>query len=390
MAAYPIELYSNIPRSRYDWAPRVTCGMAWANPVTSTAMFRVELYDALVAGGTGNIWFAHRALPGAWNEPGPLFDESGVLAKEVMQLVPALLGPEVLRNPSAGVAAQPTLVAVAGVTQEGTQALVHAVARREASGCVHLILVNQHNGPVQASVGFALGTPGIFSTHGQAAFGLVPFEKSQPQYTRRVSVRNGTLREWLPAWGTQVLRFNGTSSCAAPLPESATNLVANPSFESSAGYTAAPDGWGCGITSASQDRMCFADASSARHGRRSGRFVSGANFGTLRIEVPASIPANSSTYNFFAWVRGDCDGQVISLKIITHELGDETAWLGSKSSSYHQPVATSEQEAATVRTDTTWVRLSAQSVSLRGGDFLAFAVVKPGAIWLDEVVLEAA
>ena len=124
--------------------------------------------------------------------------------------------------------------------------------------------------------------------------------------------------------------------------------------------------------------------------RRSGRFVSGANFGTLRIEVPASIPANSSTYNFFAWVRGDCDGQVISLKIITHELGDETAWLGSKSSSYHQPVATSEQEAATVRTDTTWVRLSAQSVSLRGGDFLAFAVAKPGAIWLDEVVLEAA
>jgi hypothetical protein len=73
-------------RFPYDWAPRVTCGMAWASPITSTAMFRVELYDALAAGGTGSIWFAHRGLKGSWNEPGPLMDQSGVLAKEVMQV----------------------------------------------------------------------------------------------------------------------------------------------------------------------------------------------------------------------------------------------------------------------------------------------------------------
>jgi hypothetical protein len=73
-------------RFPYDWAPRVTCGMAWSDPITSTAMFRVELYDALAAGGTGSIWFAHRGLKGSWNEPGPLMDQSGVLAKEVMQV----------------------------------------------------------------------------------------------------------------------------------------------------------------------------------------------------------------------------------------------------------------------------------------------------------------
>jgi hypothetical protein len=73
-------------RFPYDCAPRVTCGMAWASPITSTAMFRVELYDALAAGGTGSIWFAHRGLKGSWNEPGPLMDQSGVLAKEVMQV----------------------------------------------------------------------------------------------------------------------------------------------------------------------------------------------------------------------------------------------------------------------------------------------------------------
>ena len=36
--------------------------------------------------------------------------------------------------------------------------LVHAAARREASGCVHLMLVNNANRPVQATVSFELGT----------------------------------------------------------------------------------------------------------------------------------------------------------------------------------------------------------------------------------------
>ena len=108
--------------------------------------------------------------------------------------------------------------------------------------------------------------------------------------------------------------------------------MANPSFETSLSYVAAPDSWGCDISAASQDRMCFADTSSAKHGRRSGRFVSGANSGSYRIAVPAEITANRSVYNFTAWVRGDCAGQAITLKKIPHEEGDEADWLGSKSS----------------------------------------------------------
>ena len=42
-------------RFLYNWAPRFTCRMAWTAPITSTAMFRVELYDVLAAGGTGSI-----------------------------------------------------------------------------------------------------------------------------------------------------------------------------------------------------------------------------------------------------------------------------------------------------------------------------------------------
>merc|ERR1712110_561447 len=97
----------------YDWAPRVTCGMAWPSPVTSTAMFRTELYNSVVAGATGNIWFAHRTLPGEWAEPGPLFDMSGVLAKEMLELLPSLLATEVVSGPK-NIPMQPALDSVSG------------------------------------------------------------------------------------------------------------------------------------------------------------------------------------------------------------------------------------------------------------------------------------
>ena len=387
------ETVAVLSRFPYDWAPRVTCAMAWAAPITSTAMFRVELYNAMAAGGTGDIWFAHRALPGSWNEPGPLFDQSGVLAKEVMQLVPALLGPEVVRGvAAAGVASvspQPDLVAVSGVTQGGQSALVHATARRETGGCVHLILINNENTPVRASVTFALGTPGIFSSVGQTTFGLVPFEKSLPQFARNVSVKNGSLSEWLPSWGTQVLRFNGTSDCAAVAAQSTSgNLVVNPSYESSESYVAAPDGWECDISSASQDRMCFADASTAKHGRRSGRFVSGTNFGTLRIAIPLAKSANTSgRFTVSAWVRGDCEGQVVSLKTIAAAQGDSDhlqRWPRWPSE------GTREAQVTAVATDSNWTQLHA-AVEMEQGMRLAFSVAMPGVIWLDEVsVIRAA
>ena len=61
-------------------------------------MFRTELYNSIAAGATGDIWFAHRTLPGEWSEPGPLFDASGVLSKEMLELVPSLLASEVVRG----------------------------------------------------------------------------------------------------------------------------------------------------------------------------------------------------------------------------------------------------------------------------------------------------
>jgi hypothetical protein len=333
-----------------------------------------------------------------------------------MQLVPALLGNEVARGPAATTAAadasaeppQPKLVAISGKDQSGQMTLVHAAARREASGCVHLILVNNANRPAQATVSFELGTPGIFTTVGERSFGVTPFEKSDLEFASNRSVVNGTLSEWLPSWGTQVIRFNGTSSCAASTLTTAEggnaasaaansdlfiapgNLVSNPSFENSASYVAAPDGWGCDITAASQDRMCFADASTAKHGRRSGRFISGSNSGSFRIAVPVEIEANRSLYNFSAWLRGDCSGQAITLKIVPREAGDEGAYLGSKSSAISSdPIGNREVDALTVRADTAWTKMSA-SITLEKGWTLAFAVSKPGAIMIDDVVLMVA
>jgi hypothetical protein len=326
-----------------------------------------------------------------------------------MQLVPALLGNEVVRSPAAAAAVsaaeveppQPRLLAITGKDQSGRATLVHAVARRESSGCVHLILVNNANRPVQATVSFAIGTPGIFTSVGERSFGVAPFEKSDLEFASNRSVVNGTLSEWLPSWGTQVLRFNGTSSCAAStltVGEGGTaadaaadgNLVDNPSFENSDSFVAEPDGWGCDITAASQDRMCFADASTAKHGRRSGRFVSGSNSGSLRIAVPAEIAANRSLYNFTAWLRGDCSGQAITLKIVPHEAGDEADYLGSKSSAISSdPIGNREVDALTLRVDTAWTKMSA-SLTLEKGSTLAFAVAKPGVIMVDDVVLMVA
>ena len=281
-----VQVLSRFP---FDWKPRVTCAMGWAAVPggTSTASFRVQLYNAIAAGATGDIWFAHRSLPGEWNEPGPLLDASGSLAKEMMQLVPALLSSEVGRG------AQPKLTDVHGVSQSGQPALIHALARREASGCVHLIVSNNMNEPVQASVAFALNTPGIFDSLGQVTRGLVPFEKSIPGAKRAVTVKNGSLTEWMGSWSTQVFRFNGTSACATPpaaaAPSPPNNLVSNGGFENSFSYVAEPSGWGCGESRAASDRACFATAEAAHSGRKAGRFSTGEDFGSLRIPVPAKV-----------------------------------------------------------------------------------------------------
>lgn len=366
----------------YDWSAAMTCGMAWAAPVTSEAMFRMELYNSIIAGATGDIWFAHRTLPGEWNEPGPLLDVSGVLGREMLELVPSLVPTEVAEA-DADTSPQPRLVAISGVTQSGRPARVHAAARREGSGCVHLLLANNVNEPVRASVRFAEGTAGIFVPgHVDQAFGLVPFEKVLPSMARRVEVVNGSISEWLPSWGTQVFRFNGTSSCATQAPQLAEgNLVSNPSFEESVSYTAAPDSWSCSV-SVALDRACFADASDAKSGRRSGRFSSGSDVGSFRILVPLTKHAEATVqegeqYRFAAWVRGDIAGQTVSLQSLGAACQPAVVTRG-----WRNPA--DEVLITSVVAGVQWTQLQATVTTPTS---LALAVSKPGVLWVDDVSL---
>ena len=377
LAYETVQVLSRFP---FDWKPRVTCAMGWAATPggTSTASFRVQLYNAVAAGATGDIWFAHRSLPGEWNEPGPLLEESGALAKEMMQLVPALLASEV------GSTAQPTLSNIDGVTQSGAQALIHAVARREKSGCVHLMLSNNMNEPVQARVSFALGTPGIFDRAGQVTRGLLPFEKAIPSLTRTTTVTNGSLTEWMGSWSTQDFRFNGTSVCAtttagAPSQPKTKNLVANGGFEASSSYVAEPAGWSCDVAPAS-DRACFATAEAAHSGRRAGRFSSGEDFGSLRIRVPTKKAAAPGRYSFEAWVRADRDGQVVSLYSVVEapsSVTSTTSW----------PPLIPEKLLGSVTATTEWSQLVVANVSLLKGMTLRLGLSKTGVVWLDDVEL---
>ena len=63
LAYETVEVLSRFP---FDWKPRITCAMGWADRAggSSVPSFRVQLYNAVAAGATGDIWFAHRSLPG--------------------------------------------------------------------------------------------------------------------------------------------------------------------------------------------------------------------------------------------------------------------------------------------------------------------------------------
>ena len=103
--------------------------------------------------------------------------------------------------------------------------------------------------------------------------------------------------------------------------------------------------------------------------------------------MPAESAANLSLYNFTAWLRDDCTGQAITLKIVPHEVGDEADYLGSKSSAItSDPIGNREVDALTLRVDTAWMKMTA-SITMAKESTLAFAVAKPGAIMIDDVVL---
>jgi len=373
----------------YDWSPMINCGRAWDDAVLLTEpMFRSELYNTLIAGSTGVIWFAHRNLPGQWSEPGPLLDASGPLGREMLDLVPAMLSSEVVR-PGESEPAQPLLASVSARRQNGSIAeegwAVRAVARREASGCVQLLMVNNLNEPAQISVRFTIGTAGIFTDRITRVEAVVPFEKSLPARARLVPVVNGEVNEWLPSWGSQVFRFNGTGDCAR-LPVSRTesgNLVANPSFEESFHYVASPDLWPCSVAAAARDRSCFADSHSAVDGRRSGRFVTGRDSGSFRVGVPLSKSyadglVAGKRFLGEAWVRVDRAGQNVSV-LATH--ASEFRFAGNPSEQLGEVVLASVAPDSGV-----WVLLRWETVPERGlGGGLAFAVSRAGVLWLDAV-----
>merc|ERR1719181_1263917 len=82
-------------RSPTEFMPAITCGRAWTeeedHAVISKQVFRSQLYHALTAGATGEMWFAYRNADG-WNEPGvPLQSAAGEAAAEILELVPSLL-----------------------------------------------------------------------------------------------------------------------------------------------------------------------------------------------------------------------------------------------------------------------------------------------------------
>jgi len=410
-AAYKIMQISNHWPTMF--MPSITCGRAWTieedGYVISRPVFRSQFYHALIGGATGETWFRFHEAKG-WNNPGvPLLDESGQLAREVLELVPSLINagnwhPET---------AMPPVIAHARY-QNGTEApageAMRAKAFREVSGLVTLLVANGRNEPMQAVVNFAFGSPGIYdkSTGSSCTEAMVPFELSA-WHPRRVKVCGGQLEEWLPAWGVQVFRFNGTSQLATePVPSypyklkglmtysnlltthnGEKNLIVNPSFETSSTFVAAPDGWFCGMADAPKgrpDSSCFADTSVSRSGRHSGRFVTGANPFLFRMRPSTWMNSDHYTgtlsrgnYAGSVWAQADrpMDLEVVRLTATTP--GDTQ----TPEEEFLSRVAIGDQ----------WTELAfellvdSQHLEMSAGLQLAFKASMPGVVWLDDAEL---
>lgn len=365
-----------ITRSPTEFMPAIVCGRGWAtasptgggNSITSPAFFRAQHYNALIAGATGQLWFANRNQDG-WNEPGiPLLEASGPLTREMLDLVPSLLTAG--DYDAATAIPQPTIV---GRHQDGTEATQQDALRtrayREESGCVTVIVVNNLAEPMQAVVQLALGTAGVFDDTTTETEALVIFEKFS--HLRRVSVKGGQLSEWLPSYGTQAFQFNGTSSCAvtpgapAPSPGQSPNLFQNPGFEFSQTYIAAPDSWNCmmapdpvGLPYSS----CFADTTVQKTGRHSGRFVPGANPYAF-VAKPKYTVTTAGTYQGSIWAQSDA---AMHLSVVS---------------------GSSDEAIADMQLTTDWQQLSFEVVLQAGDTSLGFKTSHPGVFWLDDAEL---
>merc|ERR1719410_2427546 len=92
-ATYRIMMTSNHWPTLFK--PSITCGRAWTLEedgfVISREVFRSQLYHAVIGGATGEIWFRYHEAKG-WNNPGvPLLEESGNVARELLEIVPTVI-----------------------------------------------------------------------------------------------------------------------------------------------------------------------------------------------------------------------------------------------------------------------------------------------------------
>jgi len=396
-----------------EFMPQLTCGRAWTQEgdgiVISRQTFRSQLYHALLGGATGEVWFRYHEAKG-WNNPGvPLLEASSVLGREMLELVPSLLS-----NGQWDKETEMPELTVGGKSQDGkwnADGVIKAHAFRESSGLVNLLMVNSLAEPMQAIITFKYGSAGIRDqASGDCVQATVPFEASAWK-PRLVDVCNGAVSEWLPAWGVQVFRFNGSSSLNTAPPPSwpkdlaefrmreapdrfgdalkDQNLLVNPSFESSSTFVAAPDGWFCGMTDGPKgqpDSTCFADTSIARTGRHSGRFVTGAN--TFLFKMQPSTWSNAKDYD--GWLSdGSYTGSVyaqadrpmdllVVMLIPTGDAGHPDEIILA------QETLTDEWKKIPFKFDVEEDGSSEPS----GGSRIAFKVSKPGTIWLDDAELK--
>merc|ERR1719282_2176247 len=180
-------------------------------------------------------------------------------------------------------------------------------AFREPSGCVTALISNHLAEPVEATIQFGFGSPGIFDEHTNATEAIVVFELGEK--LRRVHVRMGKLVEFMPALGVQVFRLNGTSTCAKDVSDKqvlpfAKNYILNPSFEEFGAYVSDPLNWVCGMSpNGGEGSSCYADTEVQVDGRHAGRFVTGIS--PEKFHIHPDVEFAWGSYTGSIWAQSD-------------------------------------------------------------------------------------
>mmetsp|Transcript_63549 Transcript_63549/g.136612 ORF Transcript_63549/g.136612 Transcript_63549/m.136612 type:complete len:883 (+) Transcript_63549:81-2729(+) len=386
-ASGAFDMMSATTRWPVEFMPAMTCGRAWTeledNAVISKQVFRSQLYFSLIAGATGDMWFAYRNADG-WNEPGmPLMAAAGEVAGELLELLPSLMS---AGDYDPATAMPPVTVTV--YLEDGSKAAVRngvrARAFREAdTGLVTLIVASNYNEPVKAVVDFGFGTQGVFDKKTDLVEAKVLFEGLAT--ARRVKVNGGRLTEFLPSLGVQVYQMCTPGSCESSggvellheAAQTSANLLQNPSFEVSRAYPGSPDDWDCNMIPlhhGSSGSTCYADAHVHLEGRRAGRFVTGSDVSSFRVRPGLSQPPRGN-YSGSIWAMSDGPAELIVLR--AHW---DPVWKP------FEEVARNETQLMRIALGGEWTQMSFEA-ELAPADQIYFQVSNPGVLWLDHAEL---